>query len=50
MQTRIIIDHTDTATLKASPLWKEIMAVAFADEPVTVVEIASVDDAEQIVD
>jgi hypothetical protein len=39
MLTRIIIRHTDADTLKDSTLWQEIMAVAFRNEPVSVIEI-----------
>lgn len=44
MQTRIIIDHVSVEALKSSPLWREIMAVAFADGDVSVREIAVDDD------
>jgi hypothetical protein len=39
-ETRIIIRHTSIDALKASPLWREIMNVSFADGDVSVIEIS----------
>ena len=44
LHTRIIIKHKTVDALKASPLWQQIMAVAFADATVSVVEIARAED------
>ncbi len=45
MFTKIIIKHSSPDALKASPLWREIMAVAFvSDEAVSVEEIALDDE------
>lgn len=44
MHTRIVIKHDTIAALKASPLWKEIMAIAFEGGAVSVVEIVGSED------
>lgn len=45
MRTKIVIQHDTAERLKSSPLWQEIMAVAFVDGDVSVIEIAD-EDAE----
>lgn len=47
MQTRIVIEHTDATALKSHPLWDQIMALMFADGPVSVVEIEQVETSQQ---
>ena len=47
MHTRITIKHADVEALKASPIWAEIMRIAFSDEAVSVVEIAAVDASDE---
>lgn len=42
--TTIVIRHTTVEALKASPIWREIMAIAFTDGDVEVVEIAKSED------
>lgn len=39
--TRIVIRHDTIEALKSHPLWSAIMAAAFDDGPVSVVEIAA---------
>ena len=39
MRTRVIIEHLDEPTLKASPIWAAIMAAFLKDGPLSVVEI-----------
>ena len=46
MQTQLTIWHADAETLKASPLWAEIMKVFLIDGPVFVQEICAVEDVE----
>lgn len=44
MHTRIVIRHETVEALKSSALWQQIMALAFADGQVSVVEIARAED------
>ena len=39
-ETRIIVRHTSIEALKASPLWREVMAIAFVSGDVSVVEVS----------
>jgi hypothetical protein len=47
MLMRVTVRYTDTATLKASPLWREIMAIAFTAGDVEVIEIAKSEDIDE---
>lgn len=47
MRTRIIIEHETAEALKGHPIWKQIMALMFADGPISVTELADVDNEDE---